>query len=96
MGQENRSEQERLEMRAIHVGSRKIEDSDGVVHRCVEYEDETESGAMRQQKYKCVQCDNEDCDKIFKEVWAHVGILDTDEGEYLKEELGERIVGQMD
>lgn len=95
MGQEERTEEERLKMRAIHVGSRIIEDKDGVEHRCTEYGEETESGAMRQQQFKCVECELEDCDKVFKEVWAHVGILDTDDGEYLKERLGERVVGPL-
>lgn len=91
MGQEETSEEERLKMRAVHVGSRMIEDKEGEEHRCVEYGDETESGAMRQQRYKCVSCG-----KVFKEVWANVGILDTEEGEYLKEGLGERVVGNLE
>jgi DNA-directed RNA polymerase subunit RPC12/RpoP len=46
---------------------------------------------MRQQLYKCV-----DCGKVFKQVWANVGILDTEEGDYLKEDLGERVVGPLE
>lgn len=90
MGPKKELSEKDMKSQAIHVGSWMIEDADGNEHQCIKYGDEEDSGSMRQQRYVCI-----DCQRVFKEVWANVGILDTEEGEYLKEERGERVVGEL-